>query len=127
MIVVKQFRFAAAHRLPNHHGACRNLHGHTWKLEVGVTGEINDVTGMIADFGEIKSIVNQVIIDKLDHQYLNELAIPDFPSDCPTAENMVNWMGSVLRRALRPIGGRLAFVRLWESDTSYAERNRWPE
>lgn len=127
MIVVKRFKFAAAHRLPKHEGACKRLHGHQWVLEVGVRGQVNDNTGTIVDFGDIKRIVHEAVIDRLDHQYLNELDIPDFPADCPTAENMVNWMGVVLCKVFKPTGGRLALVRLWESDSSYVERDKWPE
>lgn len=122
ILICKQFKFAAAHRLPGHKGACRRLHGHQWVVEVGVSGPIDSDTGMIADFSNLKSLVNDSIIDRLDHYYLNEVDQLGFPADNPTAENMVSWMRDVLTSKLyRTTDCQVEFIRLWESDTAYAE------
>lgn len=116
--VVKEFTFDAAHYLPNHPGKCKNTHGHTYRLQIGYKGEIHPDTGMVIDFSDIKELVKEEIVDKLDHQFLNQLSSTDgFPSHLSTAENMVIWIVN----KLIPIAGRLCFVRLYETPTSYAE------
>lgn len=127
LMIVKEFEFCCAHRLPQHKGACYRLHGHNYRLEIGITGPIND-EGMIADFKQLKDLVNEHIIDKLDHYYLNDLNmafpndpdIKNFPAD-PTAENMVMWMAKALAPPLAKTGTELALIRLWETSTSYCE------
>uniref|UniRef100_A0A6H1ZVJ2 Putative 6-Pyruvoyl tetrahydrobiopterin synthase n=1 Tax=viral metagenome TaxID=1070528 RepID=A0A6H1ZVJ2_9ZZZZ len=117
--ITKEFRFEAAHHLPNYEGKCRFVHGHSYLLAVEVSGEIDEssetaLNGMVMDFGELKKVVNKKIIDKLDHTDLNNI----FKS--PTAEVMTYWIVRQLRESL-PFGVRLNRVRLWETDTSYAE------
>ncbi|RLG17037.1 6-carboxytetrahydropterin synthase QueD [Nanoarchaeota archaeon] len=73
MMVVKQFKFEAAHFLPGYNGKCGSVHGHSYLLEVGVKGEVNDETGMVMDFSRLKEVVSQEIIDVLDHSFLNVL------------------------------------------------------
>ncbi len=122
IMVVKQFSFDAAHHLPNHPGKCKNVHGHRWMLDVGVkstSGYLNDA-GMVIDFGDLKKIVNEHIIDKLDHQLINEVDAECFPNECPTAEYMIGWIVFTLTDKL-PKNCELALVRLWETPTSYAE------
>ncbi len=70
--ITKEFRFEMAHALPNHPGLCRNIHGHSYTLSVTVIGEpISDLSkpdaGMVMDFGDLKSIVRQKIVQKFDH------------------------------------------------------------
>jgi 6-pyruvoyltetrahydropterin/6-carboxytetrahydropterin synthase len=121
-MIVRKFEIHAAHRLPKHKGKCKNIHGHQWVLEVGVTGPLDEETGMITDFSNLKNLVNELIIDKLDHQYLNELEIEGFPSDCPTAEKMSIWMISTLNKYLKDkTTCELALLRLYETDNSYFE------
>jgi len=118
--VVKEFKFEAAHYLPNYEGACANMHGHSYKLQVAVSGSI-EKNGMVLDFAELKKIVNMLIIQHLDHVCLNEVPkFFGFPVDMPTAENMVVWMAERLTIPLQREGAKLAFVKLWETDTSFA-------
>lgn len=119
--VVKQFTFDAAHYLPNYRGKCANLHGHTYILEVGIKEEPDQESGMVIDFGRLKQIVERNIIEKLDHQNLNEVDAPFFPTSMPTAERMVQWIVKVLRNFWP---NELSFVRLYETPTSYAEWRR---
>ncbi len=124
LTIVKSFEFEAAHRLPNHKGACQHLHGHSYMLEVGITGPIDQETGMIADFKQLKDLVKLWIVDPLDHQYLNDLEIAGFPTFCPTAENMVEWMVRQLQKALISTGCELSLVKLWETSGSRVEWRR---
>lgn len=122
LMIVKHFEFEAAHRLPAHPGKCKYLHGHTYKLDVGVSGSLNSQTGMIADFKQLKDMVADRIIERLDHSCLNDLdMVHGFPADCPTAENMVLWMVEQLRTGLQTTGCELSLIRLWETSGSWVE------
>lgn len=126
ILVVKEFTFDSAHCLPNHPGACARMHGHTYRLQVGYIGPVNEDTGMVIDFGDLSSKVKEVIITKLDHALLNDLSIKDgprFPTFLPTAELMVEWIVDTMNyHILNSVNDvRLAFVRLYETPTSYAE------
>lgn len=119
LTVTKIFEFEACHHLPNYGGACHNLHGHSYKLEVTVGGNINydspnPKIGMIIDFKDLKKIVKEVAVDKYDHSYLN-----DFFSN-PTAEIMVGRIASNIMEKL-PENVYLVSCKLWETSTSYAE------
>ncbi|MBR2190189.1 MAG: 6-carboxytetrahydropterin synthase QueD [Eubacterium sp.] len=122
LTVTKIFKFEAAHWLPFYDGACHNLHGHSYKLEVTVTGKINENVknpqcGMIIDFSVLKGIVEEKIIRRFDHSNLN-----DFFSN-PTAENMVEYFAESINMAL-PTNIVLVSIKLWETDSSYAEITR---
>jgi len=115
----KMFKFDAAHRLPNHKGLCNNLHGHSYQLLVEVKEliSLNNTDpqwGMVMDYGQLKEIVKPLIIDRMDHAYLNDI----FPN--PTAENMVVYIATIIK-SLLPIDLKLTKVVLWETNTSYAE------
>lgn len=110
--LVKRFSFDAAHKLPNHNGKCKNLHGHTYFLEVTITGEVNDETGMLLDFGVVKDVVKKLVIEKFDHQYINEII------ENPTAENMVKWMWDVLFGGFNKYNIELSKLGLWETPDS---------
>ncbi len=99
-----EFYFAAAHRLPRYEGPCFRLHGHNYKFFVGVEGEVDPATGMIADFGKIKEVVAEEVLSRADHRNLNDVL------DNPTAENIARWIWEVL--APRVTG--LCEVRLYE-------------
>lgn len=118
LTVTKIFHFEAAHSLPDYKGACHNLHGHSYKLEVRVSGDIQaegEKRGMIIDFKDIKSIVNDKIVSKLDHAYLNDT----YPN--PTAEVMIRDIGVKLYLEFNKMGIELQSVRLWETADSCAE------
>jgi len=120
--ICKTFSFEAAHRLPFHKGACHNLHGHSYRLEVEISGvpkkgAKDPSIGMIMDFGDLKKIVNGLIIDRLDHTLLNDTFYN------PTAENMVVKFAAMLKSSFTANKCRvnLERVRLYETATSYAE------
>lgn len=126
--IVKTFTFDSAHYLPGYEGPCKNMHGHTYKLEIGITGHVNEKTGMVLDFAELKKLVKEKIVDVMDHTLLNEceeLKKLDFPSHNPTAENMVSWLQLQLQPLVylccRKSNVTVTLIRLWETPTSYAE------
>jgi len=114
--VTKKFEFEAAHHLNDYDGKCANVHGHRFQLEVEIAeGERkfykND--DMIIDFGYLKKIVNEEIIELFDHQDLNNLMQIN-----STSENLVRF----IVKALTPFfGEQLVRVRLYETSNSYAE------
>lgn len=110
LTVTKIFTFCAAHKLPDHAGQCKNLHGHTYTLEVELIGHL-ERNGMICDFGEMSDRVKE-IVDKVDHTYLNETISQ------PTAEQITIWFRDQLSQ-IYP--SKLSRIRLYESPTSYAE------
>lgn len=123
VLVSKEFTFDSAHHLHCYEGKCKSLHGHTYKLQVVMSGKV-DARGLAIDFGDIKRLAKERIIEKLDHRYLNEV----LPPMNTTAENMVVWMYEQLDAALREEGlypvVRLEEIRLWETPTSYAAVTR---
>ena len=86
MRVRRRFRFEAAHRLPRHPGKCRELHGHSYELVVTVDGPVEDVSGMVVDFSDLKKTVREAVVDRLDHRSINDVM------ENPTAENMAQWI-----------------------------------
>jgi 6-pyruvoyltetrahydropterin/6-carboxytetrahydropterin synthase len=133
MKISKSFSFDASHQLINHAGKCANLHGHTYNLEVCVSGTIKEEKtsdeGMVYDFGDLKKIVNEQILDHFDHAVIlqgNEpiAAMMDTKrvlfGQRTTAENMAVYMAYVISKNL-PENITLSFVRLWETGSSYAE------
>ena len=127
VLVSKEFTFDAAHHLHNYEGKCKNLHGHTYRVVLGLSG-YTDERGLMIDFGDIKGIWKEKIEIHLDHRYLNET----LPPMNTTAENIVVWIYEKLAAALldeqRYNGARVEFIRLYETPTSYAEaRREWME
>lgn len=116
--VTKCFGFEASHFLPNYDGDCSRLHGHSYKLQVTVSGSVDEVTGMIVDFNILKSVVKENVIEEYDHQHLNEFF------DNPTAENMVQHIFKVLCVKFNKMGLTLDSVKLWETESSFAECRR---
>jgi 6-pyruvoyltetrahydropterin/6-carboxytetrahydropterin synthase len=107
--------FAAAHFLPDHQGKCKNLHGHTYTLEVsvsGVPGRNGPSAGMVMDFADLREKVANIVIAPLDHTVLNEAV--DF---VPTVEAIAGWIFGRLEAAGLPV----VRVRLYEGANSYAE------
>ena len=119
--LTKRFSFEAAHHLVGYDGACANVHGHSYKLEVTASGNIDVVSNqsiasncMVIDFKSLKEIVKKNIISTHDHADLNTLY------SNPTAERMVIYMFNVIRNNL-PCDVKLESVKLWETEDSYAE------
>lgn len=132
--VMKEFTFAAGHRLPNHEGKCQRLHGHTYMVQVVVGGPQRFEAGasdeaMVLDFDKIKAAWHTIDI-YLDHRFLIDRADPLFKTlseqepdsivewnGPPTAESIAIFIAHTLDSSLKGI----VAVRVYESPTSYAE------
>lgn len=137
--LTKEFKFEMAHALKGYDGPCRNIHGHSYELLVTVIGiPISDETstkkGMVMDFGDLKKIVRQSIIDEFDHalvisrqsvedvnlleaEFFGKTILVDYQ---PTSENMLIDFASRLM-PLMPANIKLHHLLLRETITSYAE------
>ena len=109
--------FSAAHQLREFHGACEQLHGHNWKLEVYVTGENLNKAGVVLDFKILKGHVKE-ILDTLDHKFLNEL--PTFKDHNPSSENIARYVAQELAQRLEDPKIKISRVTAWESENACA-------
>lgn len=103
--------FDAAHALQGYPGECSRLHGHTWDVEVVVSGEALDEIGIVYDFKALKNDLAGVL-DRLDHAYLNDVAPFDVLN--PTAENLARHIHEQLAGRIPP-HVQVAEVSVWES------------
>ena len=103
--------FDAAHALIGYPGQCKNLHGHTWDVDVTVRGTQLDTVGIVYDFKDLKQNLLS-ILNQFDHKYLNE--VPPFTAMNSTAENLARVVFDQLE-ALLPPGISLVEVAVWES------------
>src|SRR4249920_1908865 len=125
--ITRRLTLDAGHRVPGHAGKCRNLHGHTYVIEVEAIGVIPD-DGMVLDFGVVKEIMAEQVgpwdhaflVWEGDHAVLDALAVD--PSWCrvlvpwpPTAENLARFAADALRAPLRAAGVTLASVTVHET------------
>ncbi|WP_298488051.1 6-carboxytetrahydropterin synthase [uncultured Maribacter sp.] len=138
--ITKQFNFETGHALYGYDGKCRNVHGHSYKLSVTVIGTpITDKShvklGMVIDFGDLKKIVKEEVVDQFDHATVfnkntphvelakeltdrgHNVILADYQ---PTSENMVIDFSAKIKARL-PKNIQLHSLRLQETDTSFAE------
>lgn len=137
--LTKEFAFEMAHSLHNYDGLCKHIHGHSYKLSVTVIACPNKDKdsvkyGMVMDFGDLKEIVNRLIVKPLDHSYMiGESAPREFALSNvvlfqrmvvvpfqPTCENMVIDFAAKISAEL-PSGILLHSLKLHETATSFAE------
>ncbi len=137
--ITKEFKFEMAHALKGYDGPCRNIHGHSYELKVTVSGnpivdERNPKLGMIMDFGDLKKIVRETIIDVFDHALVLQDNYPNnltaelknnfnkiiFLDYQPTSELMVADFAERIKAKL-PDNVSLKYLLLRETVTSYAE------
>ncbi|MDA3813330.1 MAG: 6-carboxytetrahydropterin synthase QueD [Candidatus Cloacimonetes bacterium] len=105
--------FSSAHKLDGYKGLCKNLHGHNWKVRIGIyCGKVDNI-GMTIDYGEVKKYLNEVIM-MLDHTYLNELEY--FKGINPTSENIAKFIYHEMKRRINFPDCNIAEVEVWESD-----------
>lgn len=113
LTITREFHFDAAHHLTNYYGKCENPHGHTYRLAVSVEGPIAE-DGLVIDFVVLKQLVNDRVLEKLDHTDLNNIF------ENPSAENIAVWIWE----QLADIGGlakrdvKLVEVKLWEGQNT---------
>ena len=137
--VTKRFHFEMAHALFQYDGLCRNIHGHSYNLEVTLIGEPkiepgHPKDGMVLDFGDLKKIVKTHIVDRFDHSLMVNSLFSDSQIELlkkttnriivvnyqPTSENIVADIAKILQQ-LMPTGVTLFSIRLFETVTSFAE------
>lgn len=131
--VTKTIRFDAAHILTNHQGLCKNLHGHTYRVDVSVAQGSGDTRDMVIDFKDLKRIASEVVCERFDHAFIyntesagereiaavvekngmRTVAIP-FRS---TAENLAKLFFGELKARIPG----LSAVKVWETADSCAE------
>lgn len=137
--VTKEFAFETAHALWNYDGPCRNVHGHSYKLFVTISGEpINDPgnpkNGMVIDFGDLKKIVSKHVVKVFDHSVVISNRVEKEKLEAlnkmfgnvlvvgyqPTCENIV---ADIADRIIAQLPGKISLhsLRLYETATSYAE------
>ena len=138
--ITKQFTFETGHALYGYDGKCKNVHGHSYKLSVTVIGKpISDTSnvkfGMVIDFGDLKKIVKEEIVDLFDHATVFNKNTPHIELAAelknrghhvilvdyqPTSENMVIDFSEKIKRRL-PESIQLHSLKLQETETSFAE------
>ncbi|NWF50214.1 MAG: 6-carboxytetrahydropterin synthase [Ignavibacteriaceae bacterium] len=132
MKIAKEFRWEMGHRLPDHFGLCKNIHGHSYKMLVEFDGNL-DKQGMIIDYYDVEKIINP-IIEKLDHAFMvnkddkvvleflekmnSKKVIVDFQS---TAENISNYLLNEIFKSRLPANVFSVKVRVYETAFDYAE------
>lgn len=111
---------ASAHYLRGYQGKCRNLHGHTWKVEVFMQkAQLNDL-GMVEDFVVLKKPF-RALLEELDHTCLNDLTY--FQTVNPSAENIAKYIHDRFAVMVAPL--TVTRTRVWESDIASA--TYWPD
>ena len=131
-LLTVQTHFAAAHRLAKEeisfdenkkiYGKCArvNGHGHNYLVDITVKGEIDNRTGMICDLSSLQNIINELVIEQLDHTFLNK-DIKFFHTCVPTAENIALYISDILKKPIKNLGAKLHKIRLQESPNNAAE------
>lgn len=114
MKITQAFRFEAAHLLPNvpEKHRCRRLHGHSYRVELKLEGEVDPTTGFVVDFFEIGAAFGP-LLERLDHHYLNDIE----GLENPTVENIAIWIFARTKKALP----QLASVIVFETADCWAE------
>ena len=138
--LTKEFNFEMAHALEGYDGACKHIHGHSYRLFVTVIGVPSSTPndpklGMVMDFSVLKGIVGRLVVDRYDHALIlreceektelhemlksefGKVKIVDYQ---PTCENMISHFADWIKAEL-PINVALHHIKLHETATSYAE------
>lgn len=116
MDIFRAFTIEAAHRLPNVPAGhkCARLHGHSFRIELHISGPVDERTGWVMDFADVKAAF-QPIYDRLDHHYLNEIE----GLDNPTSENLARWVWVETRKVL-PLLSKVVVHETCTSGAVYA-------
>jgi 6-pyruvoyltetrahydropterin/6-carboxytetrahydropterin synthase len=132
MKIAKEFNWEMGHRLQFHSGKCKNLHGHSYKCMIELSGD-PDKNGMVLDYFDMKSVIGP-IIDELDHAFMvcktdieiiefldkieSRKVVVDFES---TAENICLYLLRQIKSAKLPQNIKSVKVKVLETDNTYAE------
>ena len=134
MKIAKEFRWEMGHRLPEHFGLCKNIHGHSYKMIVEFEGDL-DKNQMVIDYYDVEKIINPVI-EKLDHAFMankddkealeflekmnSKKVVVDFNS---TAENICSYLLAEITKTVLPSNISSVKVRVYETQFDYAEES----
>ena len=135
--ITKEFKFEMAHALYGYDGLCKNIHGHSYRMWVTVKGNVlqknkHAKNGMVIDFGELKKIIKDCVVDKYDHSFVLNKNTPHYNIDFsafekvyflpyqPTSENLVADFAKIIMNKI-PKNITLHKVVLSETATSFAE------
>ena len=143
LTITRKIEFDAGHRIPDHSSQCRNLHGHRYTLLITLEGETNQQegasdNGMLMDFGDVKKLANEHLVNLWDHAFLvykNDVAVTDFlqtlpnhktviVDTVPTVENLAQLAFDILQKVYDHRFGRalaLHKVTLYETPNCWAE------
>lgn len=122
--ISRSFQFDSAHRVLNHQGKCRYLHGHRYEAKITVSSPKLDNMGMVIDFGVVKEKIGIWIKDNLDHNIILHPDDPLLQFTPKYLEDMIKFWGSSLRSNVLikdPFGGRDPFVMPFGLDNPTAE------
>jgi 6-pyruvoyltetrahydropterin/6-carboxytetrahydropterin synthase len=135
MKISKEFRWEMGHRIPEHNGLCKNVHGHSYKMILEINGDIAE-NGMIIDFYDLGFIVKPVI-ESLDHSFLcqrNDNILINFLREnnmkytvvdfCSTVENICSYLAKIIAEKIDKVkypNIKGLSVKIFETPNSYAE------
>jgi 6-pyruvoyltetrahydropterin/6-carboxytetrahydropterin synthase len=134
MKIAKEFRWEMGHRLPEHFGKCKNIHGHSYRMIVELEGEV-DKSGMVMDYYDLKKIVEPVV-EKLDHTFMvykedkeiisflekmkSRMVVVGFQS---TVENICKYFLDEIKKSNFPQNVENISIRIYETADDYAEES----
>jgi len=129
MYITRRERFSAAHKLENKNLSdsenknlftkCNELHGHNYQLFVTISGDIKPHSGFIVDLKDLKKIIKEKIIYKLDHNYINDV---DFmKNQISTTENLCIQIWDELKKPIELLGAKLYRIKITETENNYFE------
>ena len=129
MYITRRERFSSAHKLNNNNlsnedndklfGKCYKLHGHNYELFVTVIGTVSKISGFVIDIKDLKQIIHNKVISKLDHNYINDV---DFMQNkIATTENLCLSIWAELEEPIRQLGGQLYKIKIMETENNYFE------
>ena len=143
LTITRKMEFDAGHRIPDHNSQCRNLHGHRYTLLITLSGEVVEQAGesdngMIMDFGDIKALANQYLVNLWDHAFIvyqGDTQVREFLDSMPdhktvvidrvpTVENLAKIAFDTLKGVYQDRYGRhlsLAKITLYETPNCWAE------
>ena len=135
MKIAKEFRWEMGHRLPEHFGLCKNIHGHSYKMIVEFEGDLNE-QGMVIDYYDVEKIIDP-IIEKLDHSFMvnkkdkvvieflekmnSKKVVVDFES---TAENISKYLVNDISLSKLPSNLKSIAVRVYDTEGDCADDKR---
>ena len=141
MLITKEIEIDCGHRVMNHKSKCKSIHGHRYRIEVGVDDKVIQTKGtsdegMVIDFGDLKTIMMEQLDAKFDHGFVissedefipifrelletkqQKIIIVDF---VPTAENLAKFWYEILEKSLNDRRIKIHHVKIWETPTSTA-------